>query len=196
MNKDRHRGAECKQMLNRLAQLENNGGLLMFHIIGSFSVVSVADAMWNTLQLLWLSRITAIYWLMVLAPPIEAHVTCTSKGHTRDITPQISFLQEEVDLTCVVSRYLPILTLDNNFQTTFFERFVTNDDTYDVCVKYLLKQHSSDCQLTFFLRKEVHSVTSAQCILLGSTNYTTRLNQFWHDSSRFNRVFSTTVVQY
>lgn len=44
VNKDRHRGAECKQMLNRLAQLENNGGLLMFRIIGSFSAVSVADA--------------------------------------------------------------------------------------------------------------------------------------------------------
>lgn len=117
---------------------------------------------------------------MVLAPPIEAHITSISKGHTCDITPQISFLQEVVDLTCVVSRYLPILTLENNFQTTFFERFVTNDDTWCVCE--VLAQAGlnclSDCRLTFFLRKEVHSLTSAQCILLGTTNYTTWLNQF------------------
>lgn len=69
------------------------------------------------LQVLRLSRITAVYWLMALAPPIEAHVTYISKGRARGITPQVSFLQEVVwkwNLTCAVSRHLPILTLEHN----------------------------------------------------------------------------------
>lgn len=104
------------------------------------------------LQVLRLSGITAVYWLMALAPPIEAHITCISKRRARGITPQISFLQEVVYLTCAVSHHLPILTLEHHVQTTFFERFITNYDTYDMCVKYLGYLHAqaafnslSDC---------------------------------------------------